>query len=207
MSFFTVIRFTLKAAGIALAFATLVALSGCWVTSINPLYEETTFENLSKDPDIVFESSLIGSWAPSGDKCTTPLVIASKDKEIYVLKRKGEGEGCTGSDKVQMEARLVKLDSHYFLDVFPLPNDVCDMCLGKHNIFLMKIDKATLSLTPIDSDWLRKALAARTITLPTLAGDTDTITASSQDLKAFCRKYAADVEVFKPDPSSTLTRK
>ena len=33
----------------------------------------------------------------------------------------------------------------------------------------------------------------------TVAGDTDTITASPKDMKAFCREFANDKAAFKPD--------
>ena len=190
--------------------AATLALSGCWVTSINPLYQETTIDNLRKDPDIAFEPSLIGSWVVTGDKCTAPMVIQSEDKEVYDFERKAEGAGCTESDvSTHMQGRLVKLDHYYFLDMYPLVADVCSMCLPKHDIFLTKFDKNSLSFVPIDSDWLKKAIAAKKVKLATLADDTDTITASSKDLKAFCRRYAEDKEAFKPDPNhgDTLTRK
>jgi hypothetical protein len=84
-----------------------------------------------------------------------------------------------------------------------MEDDVCDMCLAKHDILLVKFDKTTLSFTPIDSDWLKTSLQAKTVTLATVAGDTDTITASSKELKAFCRRFAENTEVFK----STFTFK
>jgi hypothetical protein len=194
-------RLALRIAGIVLALAGLLVLPGCWVTSINGLSEE------DKDPDLVFDQSLIGSWARVGDDCTAPETITSKNG-IYDLQTTGKGEGCTDSDKPShYQARLVKLDTHYFLDVSPIDGDVCDLCLAKHNIFLARFDKATFSLTPIDSDWLKKSLAAKTVTLATLAGDTDTITASSKDLKDFCRKFAENTEVFEPESTSTFKRK
>jgi len=152
---------------IALVLAALLVLPGCWVTSINGLYEQESLDNpYNKDPDVVFDPSLIGSWSLTEDKCTMLLTIAAKD-EVYDLQSTEQGEGCS-SDKSHRQARLVKLDSYYFLDVSPMEDDVCDMCLAKHNIFLAKFDKATLSLAPIDSDWLKKSLAAKTATLATL---------------------------------------
>ncbi|MGB8470373.1 MAG: hypothetical protein WCD71_09455, partial [Candidatus Sulfotelmatobacter sp.] len=67
----------------------------------------------------------------------------------------------------------------------------------------------TLTIIPIDSDWLKKAIAAKTVTLATMPDDSDTLVASTKDLKAFCRKYAGDKEVFRPDSPdvSRLTRK
>jgi hypothetical protein len=209
MPFFGMVRSKLiqKYLWIAFALAALWVLPGCWVTSINGLYEESTIDNPYTDPDLVFEQSLIGSWVHSDDKCTTLLTIAS-EKEVYNLRSTDQGEGCDTQDKpYRYQARLVKLDTYYFLDVSPMDDDVCNMCLAKHNIFLAKFDKATLSLTPIDSDWLKKSLAAKTISLATLAGDTDTLTASSADLKSFCRRFAADEAVFKPSDAYALKRK
>lgn len=84
---------------------------------------------------------------------------------------------------------------------------VCDMCAARHDILLVKFDKATLTFTPIDSDWLKKSIEAKTVTLSTVAGDTDTITASSKDLKAFCRQFADDKAAFKPDSMFGFHRK
>jgi hypothetical protein len=66
-----------------------------------------------------------------------------------------------------------------------------------------------LSLIPTDSNCLNQALAPRTLTLAAWADDRDTITASSKDRKAFCRKYAENEDVFKADSSDVArwTRK
>jgi hypothetical protein len=197
-------RAILRYSAIALALAALLVLPGCWVTSINPLYEDGFLS--SKDPDVVFDQSLIGSWIEVGDKCPAPLTITAKDG-VYDLQSTGKGEGCSDSlSPSHYQARLVKLDAYYFLDVSPMADDVCDMCIARHNILLTKFDKTTLSTTPIDSDWLKKSLATKTVTLATLADDTDTITASSKDLKAFCRKFVGNNEVFKPESMSSFKR-
>jgi hypothetical protein len=185
-----------RLAGLTLILVALLVLPGCWVSSINPLYEETTIDNLHAVPeDLIFEPSLVGSWTTTDDKCPTLLTIAAKEK-IYDVQLGEEGEGCS-QDKSHRQARLVKLDAHYFLDVSPMDDAVCDMCAAKHDILLVKFDKASLSFTQIDSDWLKKSIEAKTVTLSTVAGNTDTITASSKDLKAFCRRFADDKEAFK----------
>jgi hypothetical protein len=196
---------TLKLAGTALILSALLVLPGCWVTSINPLYDEGSIDNPHNDPDMVFDQSLIGSWTATNDNCTTLLTIAAKN-QIYDLQSTEQGEGCS-EEKSHVQASLVKLDSHYFLDLSPVDDDVCAMCLARHEVFLAKFDKTTFSLTPIDSDWLKKSLEAKTVTLATVAGDTDTITASSRDLKAFCREFAGNTEAFKPESTETLKRR
>ena len=198
-------RTILRGSGIALVLLALLVLPGCWVTSINGLYEQESPVNLHKDPDLVFDPSLIGSWSLTDDTCTTLLTIAAKD-EVYDLQSAEQGEGCS-AEKSHRQARLVKLGNYYFLDVSPMEDDVCDMCVAKHSVLLTRFDKATLSLSPVDSDWLKRSLTAKTVSLATLAGDTDTITASSKDLKAFCRKFAENTEVFKPESTSTFKRK
>jgi len=189
-------RLTLRITGIVLALAGMLALSGCWVESINPLYEEGVFR--SKDPDVVFDQRLTGTWSVTDDKCTTVLTISAKG-DVYDLQSKQQGKGCASrGEKSRQQARLVKLDAHYFLDISPLEKDVCEMCLAKHTIYQVKIDRDSFSLIPIDSDWLKNAVEKKIVTLATLPDKTDTLTASSADLKAFCRKYADDPEAFKP---------
>jgi hypothetical protein len=190
-----------------LALASLIVLPGCWVTSINPLYEDGFLS--SKDPDVVFDQRLIGSWIGVGDKCTASVTITAKD-EVYDLQSTGKGEGCGDSvSPSHFQARLVKLDAYYFLDISPIAEDVCVMCIARHNIYLARFDKTTLTIIPIDSDWLKKAIAAKVVTLATMPDDSDTLIASTRDLKAFCRKYAGDKEVFRPDSADLdrLTRK
>jgi len=202
-------RAILRGVAIVLAFAGLLVLPGCWVESINPLYEEGTCERPVDDHDVVYDQSLIGSWIKVGDNCEAPLTISAKDG-VYDLQStdRSEDEGCAESGKPShVQGRLVKLDPYYFLDLSPLAEDVCDQCLAKHDIYLAKFDKSTLSITPIDSDWLKKALAAKKVTLATLGDDTDTITALSRDLKAFCRRFAGSDKVFKPEATIAFQRK
>jgi hypothetical protein len=189
--------------------AALLFLQGCWVESINPLYEEGTWDNPVEDHDVLYDPTLIGSWIEVGDNCDAPLTITAMDG-VYDLQSvdRNEDEGCVESDKPShYQARLVKLDNYYFLDFSPLSEEVCAMCLAKHDIYLAKFDKSTLSITPIDADWLKKSLAAKKVTLATLGEDTYTITASSKDLKAFCRRYAGNKKVFKPESAITFQRK
>jgi hypothetical protein len=193
-----------RLAGVIAVLAGLLALPGCWVSSINPLYDEGTFEHPHDDPDVVFDQRLIGSWTATDNKCTTLLTITAKDQG-YDFQELEQGEGCS-ERKYHRLARLVKLDAHYFLDVSPMDDDVCDMCAAKHSILLARFDKMALSLAPIDSDWLKKSIAAKIVTLDTVAGDTDTITASSKDLKAFCRKFAENPEVFRMESTETFKR-
>lgn len=203
-------RLPLRIAGMLLALAGLLALSACSVVSINPLYEDVT----PKDPDIVFENNLTGAWNATDGKCVTILTITFKE-DIYDLQSAKQGKGCTDLDeKVRQHGRLVKLGNYYFLDISPRPEDVCVMCLAVHQLFLTSLTKDTLALTPIDSDGLKAALAAKTAALSTLPEDPRmliperpmTLTALSKDLKDFCRRFAGDKSIFKPESTDVLKR-
>ena len=87
-------RLALRIAGTALMLSALLALTSCWVTSINALYEN---DLPGKDPDLVFDQNLVGAWNETGEKCTAPLMITAK-KEVYYLDSTGKGEGCVESD-------------------------------------------------------------------------------------------------------------
>src|SRR5580700_2290148 len=117
MSFSGVVRsgYVLKCAWIALALAGLLVLSGCWVSSINPLYDEGTWDHPHKDPDVVLDRGLIGFWTVTDKKCATVLTVAL-EKDVYDLQSTEEGEGCD-EDKSHRRAKLVKLGTHYFLDI------------------------------------------------------------------------------------------
>jgi len=184
--------------------ASTAMFSGCWVSSVHGLDEDTLFR---PDPDITFDDSLNGTWHVTKDNCTTTLTVSGSNR-TYDLELISQGDKCNDADnKAHYLAKFVKLDNRFFFDVYPMPSDVCDMCLALHWTFLVKFDKNTLTVTPIDSEWLKQASAQKTLTLTTLPDDAETITSSPKDLKAFCRKYADSDEVFKPDASLRFNRK
>ncbi|MGA9980526.1 MAG: hypothetical protein WBQ08_18040 [Candidatus Sulfotelmatobacter sp.] len=203
-------RARFKHVGIGLVIAGLL-LPACDVMSIHPLYEDVS----PKDPDIVFDKNLAGSRSLTDGKCTTILTVAAAKDEIYDFRAVEGGEGCSDPGKeTRQEARLVKLDSYYFLDVSPREEDVCVTCLALHWISLARFDKEALALTPIDSDGLKRLLQAGTVHLKILPEDPKlmperpmTLTALSKELKKFCRKFAGNKTVFKPESTETYTRK
>ena len=180
-------------------------LSGCWVSSVNGLVQESNF-TVHTDSDVVVDQRLAGTWEATTDNCTTTLTITLKER-TYHLASTEKGEKCVAPETDYRQAHLVKLDDHFFFDVFPAPDDVCDMCLPLHWIFLVKFDENLLSLTPIDSNWLKKSVEQKTVVLATMPGDTDKITASVKDLKAFCRKYGDDKEAFVATSDDVFRRK
>jgi hypothetical protein len=187
-----------------LTLASLLVLPGCWVTSLNGLSDAGLFEN---DGDQTFDAGLLGTYGITSDNCASTLTITAKEK-TYEWEMTGVGEGCN-QDKLKSyyEGQLFKLDNHLFFDLTARPDDVCDVCRAVHWIFLVQIEKDSFSMVPIDSDWLKNAVQNKTASLETLPDDTDTITASGKELKAFCRKYADNKEAFTPLSDFTFKRK
>ena len=180
---------------IGAVFTCVVLMSGCPVKSINGLDEG------GNDPDIVFDARLVGTWPDAHEKCSSTLTITAHEK-VYSWQL----VDCESGKKTSYEARLFKLDQHYFLDLTAPSEEVCDLCVGILLIYLVQFEKDSVALSPLDYDWFKTALQKKRIKLTTLPGDPGTITSSPKDMKAFCRKYADDKEAFKPDPDSVLKR-
>ena len=196
-----------------LALAGLFVLPGCWVYSVEPLYEE----NLGHpDPDLTFDQTLVGSWLnmDTDNDCLWTLVVAA-EQQVYELTMV-PASNCKGEEKTtRYEGHLLKLDKHLLLDVAPNSADVCDLCLRRHTFFLISQENHTLALIPVNDDWLNAAIAQKKVTLAHLVDDRGmrevtndvTLTASSRDLKAFVRRYANDKVAFKPDSALVFKKK
>jgi hypothetical protein len=193
-----------KIPGILLALAGLLVLPGCWVSSINGLSEAL----FGTDKDQTYDPALLGKWTASSDDCVTTLNVTAEGKD-YHWKVTTEGAGCV-TEKSRPEyyvGQLFKLGDHKFLDLTARPQDVCEACLAVHWILKVEANSDSFSLIAIDSDWLENAEKLRMVTLSTLPGGHDTLTASPEKLKQFCRTYADDQDVFKPDSADTFERK
>ena len=197
-----------RIAALVFVLASLLVLPGCWVLSVAPLYEE----NLAHpDTDLELDQNLVGSWWHADKECSWTLSVSAHQKEAAYDLIWSADPGCKtdeGEKKVlQYDGHVVKLDGHRFLDMSPRVADVCDLCMPLHNFFLISQQNDTLALTPMDGDWLEKAMAQRKVTLSHLNDGRLTLTASSKELKVFVRRYAEDKAAFKPDSSFTFKRK
>ncbi len=183
----------------------LISLPACWVVSIEGLDES---EWGGSDHNRTFEPALLGAWLIPSPGCLATIIITADNGE-YVARETSEGEKCTEEDKKEVDYRgkLYKLDQHLFLDITARSEDVCKVCIPVHWIFQIRIEKDLLGLAPINSDWLKNKLGAKTVSLATLSNETDVVTATPKDLKDFCRKYADDKEAFIQTPTMVLKRK
>jgi hypothetical protein len=170
----------------------LLCLPSCWVFTTSRLYFAPD------DPDLIFDQRLIGTWGSvSEDACSVTLRFTPKE-QAYEVTAASTGE-CKNKDgdSMNFEAHLVKLGTHLFLDL--RHEDVCGVfCLPLGSILLVQLGTESLSIAAIDSQWLKKAIEQKTVSLQVLPSDPDVLVASTQELKNFARKYADDKTVFKP---------
>jgi hypothetical protein len=197
-------RFISRIAAAVLASAGLLVLPGCWVFSVNPLYED----NLAKpDPDLFFDPTLVGSWWSEDKDCPWILTITARE-QVFDLTSAPSPQCKSEGKPSRYEAHLVKLDNHVFMDVMPEQHEVCDSCLPLRSLFLARVEKNSFALTPINDEWLKGSIEGKTVMLQVLPDrPPEILTASSKELKVFMRKYADDKTAFQPSDDLTFKRK
>ncbi|MEK7404375.1 MAG: hypothetical protein AAB225_04645 [Acidobacteriota bacterium] len=160
----------------------MMLLAACSVRSLHPLYE---------DKDLVFEPGLLGTWA-------------EKDSETWTFGRSGVNAYelvCTEEGKVtgRLDARLVRLGKHLFLDLYP--KDVDESFTVPAHVFVkVRIEGDVLHVAILDPGWLRDALAQGKVRIPhvRLKPDDVLLTASTAELQGFVREHAEDEKAFPP---------
>ncbi len=196
-------RIILTAAGLA-----LLLVTGCIVTSVNPLYTEK---------DLVFDPALVGAWGEDNDKDTWAFEKAAQKK--YKLLHT-DGKGRTGT----FEAHLVKLGKYQFLDLHLIDpgekeewqiNELAAVAMimrPGHLFFKVSQIQATLQLSALHEDWLQKLLEKdpKAIQHERIQFGTNdyrnVLTAETKDLQKFVLKYADSEEAFGDKPGE-LKRK
>jgi hypothetical protein len=199
-------RFIPRILSILLMVAVLVALPACWVFSVEPFYEEEGFSS-HPDPDLIFDPTLMGSWGQLDNDCLWILTI-SGDEKSYGLKMAPAPECKRDEKATEYVAHMVKVGNSRMLDVQPMPDEVCDLCMSLHTVFLVSREGDVLNFIPLDPEWLSQAITDKKVTLARLESHRMfppvTLTASSKELKEFVRKYADDKAAFKANPDVKL---
>ncbi len=148
-----------KSRGFALAFIVLLLpiLTGCWVQSVYPFYE---------DSDVVVDNSLAGTWSGEGELQPCLLNIAfDSGQKVYniALSKSGEAKAEMKCTELRAKGHLVQMGSQRFLDVVPTDEK---SPAELHSLVKIKADGQNLVLVPIDADWLANAIRDKTLDLP-----------------------------------------
>lgn len=170
-------------------------LPGC-VISIHPLF--------TKD-DLVFDKRLLGTWSVTSENETETWKFETGKQEMapdvyensYVLRHTTNGE------TKKFIANLTKLGDEFFLDLYPednmnTKNDFFEYhFLPVHTFAKIRIYDNKFELYFFNSDLLTKALQQNTIRLKHESLQYyEVITASTEELQQFVKKYAQRKDVF-----------
>lgn len=183
---------TQQRALLAGAVLALAVLSGCWTYSLHPLYGDD-------DPNLTYEPALEGTWkSADGDVC---LIITgeSKSQEYSVQlvpddKSKADSDRQKDSDSTYT-GRLVQVATERFLDVVR-SGDGMPGVIRAHTLFKVSIEKDSLSLSPLNDDWLCSATEDEQAALGQCIRGDFILTASTAVLQDFIRDHRDDERVF-----------
>ena len=185
----------------ALFCALALLLGGCLpVMSLHPLYT---------DNDIVFEEKLLGSWKadPNENGGTWQFARHEDTENVYKLLI------CdTDNNKGSFEARLVKLDSRFFLDLYPdeFPCNLDDpnqtdwaynsiFMIPTHTFLKVESIVPQLKIKLTQDEPLQNLLTDNPGAVDyTTIEDRIVLTANTKQLQQFILKYADDDRLF-PD--------
>jgi hypothetical protein len=169
----------------------VILTSGC-IPSLYPLYT---------DNDVIFNPALVGIWT-SKDQTKSWNFQKSSDNSYKLIYTENQ-------DSDVLQAHLVKLGGHLFLDTYPdeLRGDHTGFYKGHfvpaHQFFKVELNGDTLKLAYLNFDYLSKQkvqLKHETI------GKKNVLTAQPADLQKFVVKFADDPKAFLNDNPGKLFR-
>lgn len=162
--------------------AVLCGVTGCFVLSLNPFYEEQ---------DLFFEPALLGRW--KGDGQAWRFEPAKHEAKAYHITY-ADGNG----KESQMAGRLFKLADQWFLDLFGrADSEVMPPPIPSHYVVRLQLEDGNLVMQGLNyewlADWLKKNPKALRHQWRVNPGDDPderyfVLTAETADLQEFLRK-------------------
>jgi hypothetical protein len=169
--------------------ALLIGLSSCDIYSVHPLYTSK---------DLVRENRITGLWKEEEKKDSFVEIKVTSQEPAYQIKYWED------TDTIWYEAHLLKLGTIFFLDLYPLdkyPYEVSDLMLKNyvpmHSFMKLEINRDTMSVNSFDGKKMIELFKQNRIRLKhEMLDDCVMITASTEDLQKFIRKYSSNHEAF-----------
>jgi hypothetical protein len=181
-------------AGTFIALAALVVLTSCLpVYSLHPFYS---------DKDVVFEPKLLGTWFdPTENGSPGVFVFERLNNNAYKITL---GDPSTKPSVVlKLDARLVKLNGHLFIDVvqsgFEVEGeDQLPLTIPGHMIGRVTLENDVLTMSFLEDDWTQKALQTGTVSIrhEDLDDGTPVLTAGTPELQKVILEIANDEHAF-----------
>ncbi|WCJ60005.1 hypothetical protein NXS98_02435 [Fontisphaera persica] len=177
--------------------AALFCLTGCFVISVNPFYEEK---------NVFFEPALLGRWEGEGQRWR--FEPAEHEAKAYFVTYSADGK------ESKMTGHLFKLDDQWFLNLFgQFAENIVPPPIPSHYVVRVRLEDGKLALQGLDykwmRDWLKKNPKALRHQWRTNPGDDPSeayfvLTAETGDLQEFLRKQMKNAEAW--SDRITLTR-
>jgi hypothetical protein len=148
-----------RSRGFALTLLVLSAsfLSGCWVQSVYPFYE---------DSDVIVDANLKGTWAGDGELKGCSLAIsvdAATQTYTLAVSKSAEADPSLQCDSMTSQCKLLQVGTQRFLDIAPDQERGWPATLD--TLLKVDADKQKLSLTPLDPDWIENAMNEKAVKL------------------------------------------
>jgi hypothetical protein len=162
-----------------LALAGAALLTGC--SSLISLDPFVTEDQAASDPN------LLGVWQGAG----------GDDKDLTVIRQKGSAYTIRyfGNDKdmsLGFEGRLLRVGDAEFMDLASTNDD--SFAIPVHMLARVWLDGGALKWVFLDSDWFKDQ--ARQVLGTRAAGDRTMITAKSEAMAQFVKKFGADPRAY-----------
>ena len=135
----------------------LPCLTGCWVQSVYPFYE---------DSDVVTDGALVGTWAGEGElnSCLLNITLdAATHTYTLAVARSSAVNTTTQCEAINFEGKLVQFGQERYLDVVSDPEKSWPATLD--TLLKVDADRQKLAFTPLDPDWVAGAMSDKTVKL------------------------------------------
>jgi hypothetical protein len=132
-------------------------LSGCWVQSVYPFYE---------DSDVIVDANLNGTWVGDGELKGCSLAIsvdAATQTYTLAVSKSAEADPSLQCDSMTSQGKLLQVGTQRFLDIAPDQERGWPATLD--TLLKVDADKQKLSLTPLDPDWIENAMNEKAVKL------------------------------------------
>jgi len=180
----------------------LITAQSCTIFSLNPLYHEE---------DLIDEPELLGFWKAKDERGEYASFEKHEDKK-YIFRWMGEDEGPHDLDTISYEAGLLKVGDHYFIDLYPYYDQGFEESdylfrgfIPTHAVLKIEWKNDELKLYAFSYDRLYELFEQNRIRIRHQTfDDYIVITASTDELQKFIKKYADDEKAF--EDSDNLIR-
>jgi hypothetical protein len=175
-----------------------IGLSSCEVYSVHPLYTPK---------DLLTDKRLPGLWKQSDDSKAFARIISLKDSSYQLTYWEEKNKG----DSILYEAHFLKLGNDYYLDLYPQKDAIDDLMTRNyfpvHSFIKLNLEGQNMTVYMFDGKKMIDLFKQNRIRLNhELLDDCVIITARTEDIQKFIRKYSSNKEAF-TDPMNFIQLK